>query len=311
MSHTPAKPVVKKMRWPFPLVWVVPVFALAVVGYYFYDYLVGRGTQITITFAEGDGLKPGQTSLMHLGVPVGEVTDIRISPDQKQVLVSVRLKRSEPSYAKKGAMFWVVRPQISTESITGLSTVLSGPYIDSTPGGGDAETEFTGLERPPVSMQDGLRIVLKAPHLANLPSDAPIYFRGVEVGVVQDVLLSRDAATVDVHALIRNRYSPLVKSNSQFWIVSGIAVKGGLFTGVQMKVESLRSIISGGIAFATPEKDTGDQAQNGSEFVLHEDAKKDWLDWAPRISIAPDDSGQEQSGLPLPRAPETIGSAVK
>lgn len=309
--HAPPKPIVKKMRWPFPLIWLVPVFALALVGYYIYDHFAGRGSEITITFAYADGLKTGQSQVMHLGVPIGQVTDIQITPDQKQVLVKVRLKRSQAAFAQKGARFWVVRPEISIESITGLSTVLSGPYIDSNPGAGDAETEFTGLEKTPVTEQDGLRIVLKASRLEHLQSDTSVYFRGVEVGVIQDIQLSPDAASVDIHALIRRRYSTLVRSNSQFWIVSGVDFKGGLLTGVQMKVGSLSSLVSGGIAFATPDKDMGEQAQNGSEFVLHDDAKKDWLDWAPTISIAPDDSRQRQDNGGLPGVPETIRSAVE
>lgn len=307
--HAPPKPVVKKMRRPFLLIWFVPIFALAMVGYYIYDHFASRGSEITIRFADAEGLKIGQTQLVHLGVPIGEVTDIQITPDQKQVLVKVQLKRSHPAFAEKGERFWVVRPEISTESITGLGTVLSGPYIDSDPGAGDAQTEFIGLEEPPITLPDALKIVLKAPRLEHLQSDTPVYFRGVQVGIIQDIQLSPDAASVDVHALIRPRYRPLVKSNSQFWIVSGVNVTGGLFSGIQMKVGSLRSILSGGIAFATPEKDMGQQAQDGSQFVLHDQADKDWLDWAPKIPIAAQESQQQPDGG-VGTVPETIRSAV-
>ena len=118
---------------------------------------------------------------------------------------------------------------------------MSGPYIDSAPGAGEPETEFTGLEKTPVIEQDGLEIVLKTPRLEHLQSDTSVYFRGVPVGVIQDIQLSPDAASIDVRALIRRRYSTLVRSNSQFWIISGVDVTGGLLSGVQMKVRSLSS----------------------------------------------------------------------
>jgi paraquat-inducible protein B len=114
---------------------------------------------------------------------------------------------------------------------------------------------------------------------------------------------------VDAHVFIQKRYSPLVFTNSQFWVISGVDVKGGLFTGVQMKVESLRSLLSGGIGFATPDKDMGNQAQNGDTFVLHDDEKKDWDDWAPKILIEPKDSGQQPTSVP--DAPQELQSAVK
>jgi paraquat-inducible protein B len=115
---------------------------------------------------------------------------------------------------------------------------------------------------------------------------------------------------VDVYIFIRQRYAPLVKSNSQFWVVSGVDVKGGLLSGIQMKVESLRSLLAGGIGFATPEQNMGQQANNGSEFVLHDDPKKEWLEWSPKIPIGPDDSATGHDTPSLPQPPQAIRSAV-
>jgi len=89
-------------------------------------------------------------------------------------------------------------------------------------------------------------------------------------------------------------------------------VKGGLLTGISMKMDSLRSLLSGGVAFATPEKDMGDQAKNGSEFVLHDEVRKDWLDWAPKIPVTPDKKGTSgKNSTGLPEAPQAIGSSVE
>ncbi len=309
MNPALPKPILKKMRWPL-LIWLVPVFAAAMAGYYFYDLYQGRALQITITFNDAEGLKPGQTRIMHLGVEIGQISGIYLSPDQKHVVVQARLQRAAESFMKHGAMYWIVRPEISTSSISGLGTVLSGPYIDSNPGVGEEQREFIGLDKSPPSLADGLRIVLKAPRLEHLQPDTPVYFRGIEVGVIEDVQLSSDAASVDVHALIHQRYSPLVKTNSQFWVVSAVDFKGGLFTGIQMKVESFHTLLSGGVAFATPEKNMGEQAQNTYEFVLHDEAKKDWLTWAPTIPIQPDHSNEKESPTTLPMSSQAIRSAV-
>jgi paraquat-inducible protein B len=311
--HSQGRPkaIVKKMRWPYPLIWLVPICALAIAVVYAATSLAKRGPEIAIKFANADGLKVGQTQVVHLGVQIGDVTEIDITPDQQAVLVKVRLHRGQNMYAQEGAQFWVVRPEISTQSITGLGTVLSGSYIDTMPGSGDAESQFSGLERAPVQAPDGLQLVLKASRAQHLAPGAPIYFRDVEVGVVQDVRLSSDGAGVDVRAIVRRGYAPLVKSNSQFWSVAGIDVKGGLLTGIQMKMESLRSLLSGGIAFATPEKDMGEQATNGSEFVLHDDVQKEWLNWAPKISITPEDATTRESKTGVPQTPQAIRSSVE
>jgi paraquat-inducible protein B len=305
--HVTHRAVVQKMRWPYPLIWIVPIAAAALAGWYFHDRFEQNGAQITITFDDAEGLKPGETPLSHLGVAIGKVKNIDLTDDKKHVLVHVALIRSQMAFAQQGAIFWIVRPQISTQAISGLGTVLSGPYIDSLPGNGPVQTEFLGLNTPPVTTEPGLRIVLRANKVDRLPADAPVYYKGVQVGSVETVQLGSEGDAVDVHLFIQKRYSPLVTSNTQFWIISGVDVKGGIFSGLQMKVESLRSLLSGGIGFATPDKDMGDPAQDGSTFILHEDEKKDWDQWSPQIPLQPDDSTQ-----PSPTSlPQQIQSAQK
>lgn len=303
-------PDTKKMRRPILLIWLVPIFAAIIAGYYFYDYLQGRGLTITLTFSDATGLVAGQSPIMHLGVGIGQVSDIRLSPDQTHAEVRVRLQRAAKSFASNGATFWIVRPEISAESISGLGTVLSGPFIDSIPGNGQPQTEFTGLDKAPATLEEGLRVVLKTPRMDHLQSGASVYFRGIEVGLIEDIKLSADSTGVDVHTFIRHRYSSLVRSNSQFWIISAVDVRGGLLSGVQMKVGSLPSLLSGGIAFATPDKNIGEPAQNGATFGLYDEPKKDWLDWAPVIPIQPEDTDDVQNPTTLPQSSQDIRSLV-
>lgn len=308
--HGLAKPVVKKLRWPVLLIWLAPIFAAGLAGYYGYRSFEEHGLGITISFKDGDGLKPGQTKIMHLGVEIGEVSGVQLSPDDTHVMVTCHLQRSAMDFTKEGTKFWIVRPEISMESISGLGTVLSGPYIDCSPGTGKPVKEFTGLDKAPAALEDGLHIVLKSPRIERLQAESPVYFRGIQVGVIESVQLSSDAAGVDVRTFIHRQYAPLVKSNSEFWIISAVDVKGGLITGIQMKVESLHSLLTGGIAFATPDKNMGEQAQDGSEFVLNDEPKKEWTAWEPKIQINPDDSEPRQNSASLPKASETIQSAV-
>ncbi|HEY1922305.1 MAG TPA: hypothetical protein VGG44_06030, partial [Tepidisphaeraceae bacterium] len=70
MNDALPKPILKKMRWPV-LIWLVPLFAAAMAGYYFYDLYQARAFEIKLTFSDADGLKPGQTRVRHLGVEIG------------------------------------------------------------------------------------------------------------------------------------------------------------------------------------------------------------------------------------------------
>jgi paraquat-inducible protein B len=105
--------------------------------------------------------------------------------------------------------------------------------------------------------------------------------------VIEDVQLSSNAASVEIPIFIRQRYAPLVRTDSVFWEVSGADIQGGLFTGVRVRVESLRSLLAGGISFATPTKGFGPPADPAMVFPLSDEQKKDWLTWSPIIPLSP------------------------
>jgi paraquat-inducible protein B len=294
-SNEPAdlpKPIIRRMRWPFPLIWIVPILAAGLAGYYVYLHLQQRGPLIVLKFDDVTGIQSGQTPIKHLGVDIGQVESMGLTPDYRQALLYVRLHRPAEQFARQGAQFWIVRPQISMASVTGLNTVISGPYIEGTPGQGERATEFLGLPRAPIAGVPGLHITLYGEHPEHLDVSAPVYFRGIQVGQIEGISLTIDSRRVAVRAFIYNRYAPLVRPDSKFWIVSGADVKGGLFTGVEVKLDSLRSFVAGGIAFATPNdkqgQPTSGPAADGTEFELFDEAKKEWLSWSPRISLAPE-----------------------
>jgi paraquat-inducible protein B len=286
---------VTRGRWGATAIWVVPLVAALVAGYLIYGRLKDRGPEITIQFRDGSGVRVGQTPILYRGVQVGEVTGVGISKDQRRVEVRARLHRSAAPFAQEGSVFWIVRPEVGIGTITGLGTVITGPEIQALPGSGEQRSEFTGLDSAPAALElRGLKVVLRTSRLGSLQRSSPVYYRGVEVGVVQEATLSPDATGVHVHVLIRQRYAPLVRANSVFWNVSGVSLRGGLFKGVEFKLESLRSLAAGGINFATP-NDSARAVEDGQVFPLHAEGRREWLNWAPRIPLRLD---RDESGPP-------------
>ena len=277
-----------RRRRLFRLVWVVPVVAIAIAGWLIFQHLRSIGPEIAITFSDGAGLRAGQTPLKYRGVSIGEVSQVELSPDQKHVVVRARLAGSAATIAREGSTFWIVRPQVGWGNVTGLSTVLSGPEIQVLPGKADggAKREFKGQESAPVGLEtSGMRLVLRAERPMSMRATSPVYYRGVEVGVVQNVDLAPNATSADVHILIFQRYAPLVREGSAFWNVSGLSLKGNILKGLEVDFESLRALVTGGVEFATPPNSA--RAKPGTVFFLHEQPKKEWLAWAPQIRVAP------------------------
>ncbi|MDD5248903.1 MAG: MlaD family protein [Rhodocyclaceae bacterium] len=281
---------VERRQWRFPVIWLVPVVAALVAAYLMYDNVREFGPLITIQFKDVNGLKSGQTLLKYRGVPIGEVVAIELRADQQAAVVKVRLQRSAAPIARKDSVFWIVRPEVGLNNISGLGTVITGPEIGVQPGVGAPAADFVGLDNAPVTPNSkGLSIVLRTPHLGSVKANSPVYYRGVVVGTVLDARLSADASAVNVHMVILPRYAALVHAGSRFWKAGGVDVHVGLFSGLQISVESLRSLLAGGVAFATPPVGKGPVA-NGTVFPLFDKPDKAWLEWAPHIAIgqAPD-----------------------
>jgi paraquat-inducible protein B len=225
------------------------------------------------------------------GVEMGMVSEVSLTEDKKQVAVTVALQKSAESLARKHSKFWLVQPKVSASGISGVETILSGMYIAVLPGNGEPTQRFNALKDGPLldKQADDLVLVLKSDRLGSLSPGCPIYYRQVQVGLISEARLSKQANSVLIFARIKHNYAPLVHNGTVFWNVSGVGVDLGLF-GSKIRTESLTSLLTGGVTFATPEGEAmGARAKRGDVFVLHSDPEDDWLKWAPKININPED----------------------
>jgi len=272
-----------RLAW---LLWLVPIAAAGLCGWFVVRDVVLNGPTITIYFHDIEGLQKQNSFLQYRGVIVGQVTDLKLTPDTQQAAVQVQLAGSAAILARQGSIFWIVRPELKLGSVSGLRTIVTGNYIAIQPGDGASTNEFAGVEKAPVEHKKALKITLRAPQLGSLQEGSPIFYRGIQVGEVLQSRLGADARDVMIDAFVHSSYAPLVRTNSKFWNAGGLNVHIGLFSGAQISAESAQTIISGGIEFATP-PDFQDAATNGTVFVLNEKADDAWKKWAPAIALHP------------------------
>ena len=306
------KPHVQKAHWTAWLIWLVPIGVAVAAGFYFVRLYNHLGPVVTIRFADATGIKVGETPLVVRGVRVGTVDSVSLDPDNVHALVHVKFQRDTGNIANAGTVFYMVRPDISGGNLQGLSTIVSGPYVTAVVGHGEPATKFDGLDGPPVVRGAGMRIVIHASRVDHLSPDAPVYYRGAQVGVVQDIRLSNDSTGVDVTAFIWMRYTPLLRTTSVFWPLSTAQVKGGLFEGIQVQLGTLRTLLGGGVAFATPEDAAGRLAQDGTQYELSVDGPKPaWLTWRPKVTLGPDPLADVATGHGAQREQGVLQSTVR
>jgi paraquat-inducible protein B len=234
-----------------------------------------------IRFDNGRGLVAGRSQLRYLGVPVGMVEGVE--PRDGQVHVTVRLDAGYDFLRREGSIFSVVRPNISLQGITGLETLVSGVYIECTPGTSKKLLDsFVGIssadseDLPP----GGLQLRLTAPSTP-INAGAAVLYRGIGVGRVTGKKLAPNGAEVLLEVSIAEAYSHLVRSNSVFWDASGLKASVG-FLKFRIQTETVMAP-DGRIAFSTPEKSPGAAAKNGDTFQLFASPKPEWPNWNPSI----------------------------
>ena len=294
-----ASPAPKLSRFPrIPLIWLVPVVAVAVAAWMIYREWRSHGTEITISFADGSGVEPRQTKLEYKGVEVGEVKEIHLGKNLHRVFIRVQLAKDAEAIAREGAQFWIVQPEIGLGGVSGLETLLTGAKLGVRLGDGPPAKQFRGLEAPPATEKpdEGRAFLLKTDRVGGLQVHAPVFYRDIKVGEVETARLAEDATGVVIRIRVQTAFVPLVRTNTRFWNAGGSPLQFSLFGGGSQK-RSLQSVLTGAIGFATP-TEAGEVAADNAEFFLSSKAEDDWLKWSPVIPIKAIDPTPEDPAPP-------------
>lgn len=257
------------------LIWAIPVVTLFIGAYLAWRTISERGPLISISFETAEGLQATVSHVRHKEVDMGVVQKIALSPDLKRVDVTVRMNKEAEPLLTDRAQFWVVKPRFFAGSISGLSTLFSGSYIDLLPSseGGEPKRDFVGLENPPVLQSDvpGRTFLVQAERIGSLNLGSPVSFRDLEVGEVLGWDIGKMAENITVHIFVRAPFDAYVHDNSRFWNASGASLQlGG--AGLKFQVESLRAVILGGITFETPpDPQYTAESETNHEFQLYQD----------------------------------------
>lgn len=252
MTELPTPEIRRTSNWS--AIWILPLLALIIGLWLLWRAFSEAGVEIRVQFADGEGIQINKTQVMHKGIAVGKVTDLHVSADLQGVEAVVEINREAKDYLSRDTRFWLVKPRVSLAGVTGLETLVSGIYIAIDPVKGEAQREFTALREPP-PLSDrlpGLHFTLKAERLGSLEQGSPVYYRQIQVGQVKSYRLAEDQRTVELQIYVEEPYAHLVRKHTRFWNAGGLTFTGGL-SGFRLRTESLVSLATGGIAFATPE----------------------------------------------------------
>jgi len=284
--------------------WLLTLLCLLVASGLIWWSLPPRGTAITIQFPAGHGLKPEDT-VRYRGIEVGTVETVELDDSLEQVEVEVLLKPSATQLASEGTRFWIVRPELGLTRISGLETAIGHKYIGVSPGpekeASQASYYFQGLADVPVDTfsDPGVELTLRGDKRYSVSKGSNVTFRGVDVGTVLDVTLSKEARHVDLRVRIFEQYADLLTEQTKFWATAGLDLdfKFGFGGGFNLDTESLETLARGGVSMITTGQ--GKPVSPGDVFTLHATAEKEWFAKAAKF---------EATSVPLKGAVPIKGS---
>lgn len=264
-------------------IWFFPVVAFIITAVLLWRYFEGVGPKIKIYFDDGANIQAERTRITYRGVTIGIVNKVSISDDKKDVIAYATLQKDAADFAVEGTKFWIVTPKVSFQGVSGLETLIQGPYIATEPGKGGKTSTFKGKLQSESNdpLEDTVPYHLETTNVDSINPGDFVTYRGMKIGSVTKVNLSKTAQSILVQVNIQDKFVRLVRSNTVFWRKTGIQAKLGLFKS-EVKINSLESIIHGGIDMFTPDP-PGEISKWGSKFVLYDSAPKDYQKWNPRL----------------------------
>ncbi|MGG4607981.1 intermembrane transport protein PqiB [Providencia sp. Me31A] len=245
---------VSKLRSWSP-VWVIPIITVLLGAWILFYHFSNQGPEVTLITYNAEGIEAGKTKIKSRSVDIGVVESVTLDDNFSRVLIKARLNNDMKELLRTDSAFWIVKPTIGRDGVTGLGTLLSGAYIELQPGLAAKEHfEFKLLDTPPLASPDakGIRIVLTSDKAGQLNPGDPVLFRGYRVGSVETSNFDMEQRDMRYQLFINAPYDKLISSNVRFWKDSGIAFDMSS-QGVHVEMGSIATLLTGGVSFDVPD----------------------------------------------------------
>ncbi|NHH90565.1 intermembrane transport protein PqiB [Pseudoalteromonas sp. MB47] len=252
-------------------IWIIPLIALLIGAWMLYQYQANKGTTIFIKMPHAEGIVAGKTEIKVRSVKIGQINHVRLSDQQNSVIARAQIDKHYDDLLTDDAKIWVVKPRIDDTGITGMSTLLSGVYLEFAPGESKKLADKFELQDEPALIGNdvkGGRFTLLSYNAEVLDVSTGIYFKDYKIGQIETATFDWKNQAMKYGIFINEPYQNLITLNSIFWVNSGIEIDLSA-DGINVNTGSLSKLLKGGISVGIPEQQSpGEVATNGHSFSL-------------------------------------------
>ncbi|WGE32157.1 MlaD family protein [Actinobacillus genomosp. 2] len=242
-------------------------------------------TRITLIAKDASKLSKGM-DIKYMGLTIGQIESLELQNANKQIKATAYIDSQYYALvAKEGSRFSAISPEITTSGVKNIDAALQN-YINVDVGNGNRKTQFnlSDTDTNKTIYANGFPVIVETSDARGIEVEAPVLYRGMQVGIVKRLNLSELGDRVMIHLSIESKYQHLVRNNTEFWAASGYTMDVSL-QGVSMNSGTMSQLLKGGIEFSTPSgRVVQPQAKPNRHFLLQRKIPQEAPEWDQGIA---------------------------
>lgn len=233
------------------------------------DLLASEGLNIMLTAKDLGGVSVG-SQIVYRKIPIGEVYNYQLNESGKSVTIQAAIKGEYSHIITDQSRFWNVSGLGASIGFSGvdvrlesLSALLGGSIAVDSPGEGQPVEMNSKFKLYPdlKTAGRGISVKIAVPDDNNISATgAPIMYRGIEIGQITDLSLSKGRENVVASAAIQPAFSDFLNSGSKFILEEAKLSLTG--------VENIGNLVTGNFLTLVPGE--GDKARQFTAIRKHE-----------------------------------------
>ena len=222
----------------------------------------------SINFIDVNGIEEN-TPIIFKGIEIGKITQVKLN---KESLNTSAFIYEEYKYLLTDkTKFFIEEPMISTDGVKNLGNIVKGNFVSLDYKKGEFKNNFTAINKKDINKSaTSIKLELLSDSLNSISNKSKIYYKNIEIGKVDDYVLTADLKNVKISISIDEKYKNLINDNSLFYDMSSKLVEMKNLN-LNINYSGIEPLLNGAIALISEKKD--ENKVTNKEFKLYSSYK--------------------------------------
>ena len=162
-------------------------------------------------------------------------------------------------------------PSVSFDGVKNLGNIIKGNFVSLDYVKGEYQNSFTAINKKDINKSANLiKVELLSENLNSISNKSKIYYKNIEIGKVDNYVLTPDLKNVKITILIDEKYKDLINDNTLFYDMSSKLVEMKSLN-LNINYSGVEPLLNGAIGLVGEKRD--DNKLTKKEFKLYSSYK--------------------------------------